>query len=107
MGRFQVISEGQEGQEESDLEAGGNPSASDSAREGLRGGLDSRTSENRPQSSMMVHGDETGEDVADASGNISETTNPKLVVFKTCWAMVGEVLWKGQVGGVAGGFLPH
>lgn len=111
IGRVHGIAEGEEEDKETDLEAGGpvsragwvqarigdNPSASDGARGGFGGGVDSRTSDKTPRNSMMVHGDETRGDIADVTEGIKETTNPSLVVFKTCWAMVEEVLWKGQV----------
>lgn len=94
IGRFDVIAEEEEDEEEGgDVETGGIASAAERAQASDRFG--SSTPQNRPSSLTVAPGDDT---CADAPGAVTETTDPSLVVFKTSWTMVEEVLWKGQVG---------
>lgn len=114
IGRFHGIAEKVEEEEGSDVETGDlvspteranvqigdNASASDGARGGFFGGVASSMLQKGPSASIFPHGgDEVSEHIAGTPEGTKETTDPTLVVFKTSWAMVEEVLWKGHVRG--------
>ena len=76
---------------------GDHATAPGDARGNISGRFGSSAPQIHPSVSQATRGDDTSEVTVDSSRRSKGLMDPSLVVFKTAWAMVEEVLWKNQV----------